>query len=123
MPVPYTWYWADGLFFTFARSLTLFQTTKIYKSEAVNGTFSKKFFNIDIFNNLFISPSNNERAILGVSPALVVFGDNSCSKGHGFKSQCHILDRHFFTLICCKIGIVCLKRPKINEKEAGVGPK
>ena len=86
MPVPYTWYWADGLFFTFARSLTLFQTTKIYKSEAVNGTFSKKFFNIDIFNNLFISPSNNERAILGVSPALVVFGDNSCSKGHGFES-------------------------------------
>ena len=26
---------------------------------------------------------------------------------------------NFFTLICC---IVCLKRPKINEKEAGVGP-
>ena len=25
---------------------------------------------------------------------------------------------NFFTLICC---IVCLKRPKINEKEAGVG--
>ena len=29
---------------------------------------------------------------------------------------------HFFTLICCKNCIVCLKRPKINEKEAGVGP-
>ena len=28
----------------------------------------------------------------------------------------------FFTLICCKNCIVCLKRPKINEKEAGVGP-
>ena len=29
----------------------------------------------------------------------------------------------FFTLICCKKIIdVCLKRPKINEKEAGVGP-
>ena len=26
----------------------------------------------------------------------------------------------FFTLICCKNCIVCLKRPKINEKEAGV---
>ena len=25
---------------------------------------------------------------------------------------------HFFTLICCKNCIVCLKRPKINEKEA-----
>ena len=30
---------------------------------------------------------------------------------------------NFFTLICCKNCIdVCLKRPKINEKEAGVGP-
>ena len=29
---------------------------------------------------------------------------------------------HFFTLICYKNCIVCLKRPKINEKEAGVGP-
>ena len=29
----------------------------------------------------------------------------------------------FFTLICCKNSIdVCLKRPKINEKEAGFGP-
>ena len=23
------------------------------------------------------------------------YGDNSCSKGHGFESQCHILDGHF----------------------------
>ena len=28
----------------------------------------------------------------------------------------------FFTLIRCKICIVCLKRPKINEKEAEDGP-
>ena len=28
----------------------------------------------------------------------------------------------FFSLICCKSCIVCLKRLKINEKEAGVGP-
>ena len=28
---------------------------------------------------------------------------------------------HFFTLICCK-KVVCLKRLKINGKEAGVGP-
>ena len=27
----------------------------------------------------------------------------------------------FFALIFCKNCIVCLKRPKINEKEAGVG--
>ena len=29
---------------------------------------------------------------------------------------------HFFALICCHNCIVCLKKPKINEKEAGVGP-
>ena len=28
----------------------------------------------------------------------------------------------FFTLICCKNCSACLKRPKINEKEARVGP-
>ena len=28
---------------------------------------------------------------------------------------------HFITLICLKDCVVCLKRPKINEKEAGVG--
>ena len=32
-----------------------------------------------------------------------------------------LLDGHFFTLICCKICNTCLKRPKINEKEAGNG--
>ena len=35
----------------------------------------------------------------------------------------HILDGHYFTYICCKnCNDVCLKRPNINEKEAGVGP-
>ena len=29
---------------------------------------------------------------------------------------------HFFSLICCSNCIACLKRPKINEKSAGVGP-
>ena len=29
---------------------------------------------------------------------------------------------HLFTLICCKHCIVCLKRPRINEKEAGACP-
>ena len=47
-------------------------------------------------------------------------GDDSCSKGRGFESQHRILDGHFFTFICCKKCIVCLKRPKINEKEARV---
>ena len=29
---------------------------------------------------------------------------------------------HFFTLICSKNCIVCMKRPIINKKVAGVGP-
>ena len=52
----------------------------------------------------------------------MVMGVDSRSKGRGFESQRRILDGHFFTLICCKNCIVCLKRPKINKKEAGVGP-
>ena len=52
----------------------------------------------------------------------MVMGDNSCSKGCGFKSRHRILDGHFFTLICCRDCTVCLKRSKINEKEAGVRP-
>ena len=52
----------------------------------------------------------------------MVMGDNSCLKGCLFESQRRILDGHFFTLIRCKNCIVCLKRPKTNEKEAEVGP-
>ena len=59
----------------------------------------------------------------GRSPGLVVMGGDSHSKSHGFESQHRILDGHFFTYIfVVKICNVCLKRPKINEKEAGVGP-
>ena len=52
----------------------------------------------------------------------VVMGRDSCSEGRGFESRYRILDGHFFTYICCKNCIVCLKRPKMNEKVAGVGP-
>ena len=52
----------------------------------------------------------------------MVMGDDSCSKGSGFESRRRILDGHFFTFVCCEDCNVCLKRPKINEKEAGVGP-
>ena len=52
----------------------------------------------------------------------MVIGDNSCARGHGFESWRRILDGYFFTLNCCKNCIVCLKRLKINEKEAGIGP-
>ena len=52
----------------------------------------------------------------------MVVEDDSSLKGPRFKSRRSILDGHFFTLICCKNCIVCLKRLKINKKEAGVGP-
>ena len=53
----------------------------------------------------------------------MVMGDSSCSNGCGFKSRRHILDGHFFTLICCKNCIVCLfEKTKNKQKEAGVGP-
>ena len=51
---------------------------------------------------------------MGGSLGLVVMVDDSCSTGRGFESR--ILDGHFLTLICC------IKRPEINEKEAGYGP-
>ena len=37
---------------------------------------------------------------------VVVMGGDSRSEGREFESQCHILDGHFFTLICCKIGLM-----------------
>ena len=60
--------------------------------------------------------------IKGGSPGLVVMGRGSRSEGYGFESRHCILDGHFFTCICRKNCNVCLKRPKINEKEAVVGP-
>ena len=52
----------------------------------------------------------------------MVMGRDSRSEGCGFESRHRILDGHFFTYNCCKNCNVCLKRPKINEKVAGVGP-
>ena len=37
------------------------------------------------------------------SSGLVVKGGDSCSKGCGFESQCHILDRDFSHLFAVKI--------------------
>ena len=57
-------------------------------------------------------------------PGTVVMGDDSCLKGCGFESWRCILDGHLdiFHINFSKNCIVCLERPKINEKEAGVGP-
>ena len=54
--------------------------------------------------------------VYGGSPGLVVMGRDSRSKGRGFES----LDGHFLHIFVVKI--VGLKKLKINEKEAGVGP-
>ena len=53
----------------------------------------------------------------------MVMGIDSCYEGRRFKSWHCILDGHFSHLFVLKnCGDVCLKRPKINEKEARVGP-
>ena len=36
------------------------------------------------------------------SPGLMYIGDNSCSRGHGFKSKRRILDGHFSYLSVVK---------------------
>ena len=61
---------------------------------------------------------------IGGSHGLVVMGGDSQSKGHGLNpSIIHRMDMTFFTFLCCKnYNDVCFKRPKINEKEAGVVP-
>ena len=59
---------------------------------------------------------------MGGTPVLVVKGGGLCLKGCGFESRRHRLEGHFFALICCKKIIVCLKRPKMNQKDARVGP-
>ena len=48
----------------------------------------------------------NKETYSGGSSGLVVMGEDSCSEGRGFESRCHILDGHFFTLICCKIVLI-----------------
>ena len=58
-----------------------------------------------------------------MSPGLVVMGRDLHSEGRGFESRHCILNGHFFTYICCKNCIVCLKITKNKrKKEAGVGP-
>ena len=62
-----------------------------------------------------------QKQFFGGSPGLVVMGDDSCSRVRMFESRRHILDGHdFFTWICCKKCIVCLKWTKINKKRPGL---
>ena len=74
------------------------------------GLSTEKWLPTKLFKN------NNK----GRSPSLVVMGDDSRSKGHGFKSRRHILDWYFSHWFVVKIIFFVWIRPKINEKEAGV---
>ena len=64
---------------------------------------------------------NYERKLfIKLATGLVVMGDNSCSRVCGFESRRHLLDGHFFTLICCKNCNVCLNRSKKRKKRPGL---
>ena len=47
--------------------------------------------------------------LLTGSPCLVVLGEDSCSRGRGFKSQCRTLDGSFVVKFAL---FVCLKNRK-----------
>ena len=50
----------------------------------------------------------------------MLMGRDSRYEGRGFESLHRVLDGHFSHIFVVKI--VCLKRPKINEKAAGISP-
>ena len=52
------------------------------------------------------------------SPGLVVMRGGSCSEGHGFESQHHILDGHFSRLFVVKF-VLFVWNDKNKRKEAG----
>ena len=60
---------------------------------------------------------------LGRSPGLVVIGDDSCSKGHGFESQCRILDLHLdvFHIDLLKKLYCLVEKTENKQKDAEVG--
>ena len=60
------------------------------------------------------------KAFTRLTTGLVVMGGDSCLEGREFESHHHVLDGHFSHIFVVKIA--CLKRPKINEKDAGFGP-
>ena len=60
---------------------------------------------------------------LGGSPGLVVMGDDSCLRGHGFESRHRILNGHDIFYIDLLLKMYCLfGKTKINKKEARVVP-
>ena len=48
-------------------------------------------------------------------------GDDSCTRGCGFRSRHRILDGYFsHSFVVKNVPSVCFKIPKINEKEAKI---
>ena len=97
--------------------------SKYFFKFCLSGKISPNLVTLVVTDKLYsISPHCVVIFLANVSGALVYLV-YLCSRGRGFESWRCIQDGHdIFTLICCKNSIVCLKRPKINEKEAGVGP-
>ena len=54
---------------------------------------------------------------IGSVPGLVVMRGDSCSEGHGFESQHHMVDGHFSHLFAVKI-VMYVWKDKRNQKEA-----
>ena len=50
----------------------------------------------------------------------MVMGENSCLRRRGFEFQRHLLDGHFFTLICCK-KLYCLFEKTKDKQKRGRG--
>ena len=63
---------------------------------------------------------NNRVFPLGQETWSSGYGKRLMSESCGFECRHLILDGHFFSYNCCKNCNVCLKRPKINKKEAGI---
>ena len=47
-------------------------------------------------------------------------GGDPCSEGHGFKSQYHILDGHFFHIFDVKIAMFVWKYENKTKKRPGI---
>ena len=99
-----------------------FEMAKYWKNNLEIWSHWRKSDRVATYLSCFTRRCGNGKTRLGGSPGLVIMGDGSCSRGHGFESRHHLLDGHFFTFICCKNCIVCLEKIKNKWKEAGVGP-
>ena len=86
-------------------------TIHFHPSAQINKTYLTLIAKEIISANALLAFTINRNNFQGGSPGLVIMGRDSRSKGRGFESR-HLKN----------CNDVCLKRPKINETDAGVGP-